>query len=141
MRLESCLPRALVLLLVAPLIAIGQCSQQHSSPQTPVLAQQDQLELGSDGTATATGTVIENYLGCRIDVACYLRLRVGKKEVRIIYHPGESEGHLNKNAYEQGAKANKGGRVTAYGQYRKRGTIEAIETFSSDAFYIRILSN
>ena len=100
-----------------------------------------ELKRDSDGTATATGIVIENYRGCQVDAICYLQLRVGNKEVRVIYHPGEGENHINKTAYEQGAKAKKSAHIRAYGQYRRRGSIDIIETFGSDTFYIRILPN
>ncbi|HEU5414066.1 MAG TPA: hypothetical protein VFW31_09930, partial [Candidatus Angelobacter sp.] len=96
---------------------------------------------GNDGTATVTGIVLENNQGCRVDASCYLRLRVGSDEIRVIYHPGEGEGHVNKAAYQQGVSVAKGAHVEVYGRYSKRADVAMIETFSSDKFYIPVLAN
>jgi len=141
MRLGPSIKKALALLLLTPFIAVGRCSQSLHLAPTANSSDGDELKRDSDGTATATGIVIENYLGCQVDAICYLQIRVGNKEVRVIYHPGEGENHINKTAYEQGAKAKKGTHIRAYGQYRKKGSLDIIETFSSNTFYIRILPN
>jgi hypothetical protein len=101
----------------------------------------DKLDVASDGTAKATGLVLENIHSCVVDAECALRLKVGDNEILVIYNPGESsEPYRNGAADQQGFSVKKGSRVAVYGKYRKAGTFESIETYSDEKFYIRILS-
>jgi hypothetical protein len=100
----------------------------------------DKLNIASDGTAKATGVVLENNLGCKVDAECYLQLKIGDREIQVMYHPAEGpEPIKNRSAGDQGFSAKKGDRVAVHGNYRKAGTFERIETYSDEKFYIRIL--
>ena len=101
----------------------------------------DGLSLADDGTAIATGIVLENNQGCRVDASCYLQLKIKDKQARVIYHPGESEVKINESAYRQGATTKKGAHVKVYGRYRKSGNLIIIETYSSEAFFIHVFQN
>lgn len=126
-------------MLLALSIPVSRCSQAPDSSFSSQTTGGDELKVNNDGTARVTGTVLENNQGCRVDAACYLLVKAGSKTVRVVYHPGDVEGQVNKSAYRAGSSVGKGDRVTAYGRYRKRGDSDIIETFSSDEFYIRLL--
>ena len=128
------------LLLLACFLLANICHQAvYASPASD--QEGDSLSVAGDGTATAIGIVLENNHGCRLDGACYLRLRISGKQARVIYHPGEGEAKINRLALRQGEIVQKGARVKAYGRYRKSGDLAIIETYSSDAFYIHVLPN
>ncbi len=98
------------------------------------------LMIAADGTATATGIVLENNHGCEIDAICYLRLKVGDHEVRVVYDPGKSGVRdKNKTASEQGFAVKKGSHVAIYGKYTKQSN--TIEIYSSETFYVRVLTD
>ena len=101
----------------------------------------DKLDVASDGTAKARGLVLENNLGCEVDAECYLRLKVGDREIQVTYGPAEGPEQTikNRSAGHQGFSTKKGDRVAVYGNYRKAGTFETIETYSDEKFYIHIL--
>lgn len=129
---------AVTILLFASCLTIARCNQAADPPRRAGSAPADRLQRESDGTAKAAGVVLENNRGCDLDVACYLQLQVGDIQVRVIYHPGEGDSHLNKDAYKEGSAATKGDHVEVWGRYSKHD-VDTIETFSSDAFYIRII--
>jgi hypothetical protein len=101
----------------------------------------EKLDVASDGTAKATGLVLENNLGCEVDLECYPRVKIADREIRVTYSPAEGPEQLIKNwsAGDQGFSAKKGERVTVYGKYRKAGTLDMIEIYSNEKFYIHIL--
>jgi hypothetical protein len=112
----------------------------HIFSTLPESATVDELKVGSDGTATVTGIVLENNHGCEVDASCYLQLRVGSKNVRVVYHPGAAERVANTVAVKEGYAVKQGDHVKAYGRYRKQQNKESIETYTSGASYIHILS-
>lgn len=116
-------------MLLALSIAVSRCNQAPDSPFGSQTTGSDELKVNNDGTALVTGTVLQTNQGCRVDTACYLLVKAGSKTVRVVYHPGEVEGQVNKSAYRAGSSLGKGARVTAYGRYRKRGDTDIIETF------------
>jgi hypothetical protein len=85
-----------------------------------VSAGADGLEVNSGGTAKATGVVLENVHACQVDAACYLRLRVGDRDLRVTYAPAEGEkaSHVRKATKEEW-NAKKDDHVEAYGRYSK----------------------
>ena len=103
----------------------------------------DKLSISGDETAKATGLVLENNLGCEVDLECYLRVKIADREIQVTYNPAEGPEQLIKNwsAGDQGFSAKKGDRVAVYGNYRKAGTFERIEIYSNEKFYIHILGS
>ena len=130
----------LVLFLTVSLSPAGCREAPHPISAAPLLS--DQLIVNSDGTATVTGIVLENNHGCEVDAACYLRLQVKDKEVWVIYHPGEGEYRIaNKEMLNRASRVKQGAHVEAYGKHNKRGTLDAIEIYSSDTYYVHVLTD
>lgn len=130
----------LVLFIAVSLSPAGCREAPHPLPSTP--APSDKLIVNSDGTATVIGIVLENNYGCAHDSACYLELRAGDREVRVIYNPGESSDRVNnEKATDAASKVKKDAHVEIYGKYRKEGTLAVIEIYSSEDFYIHILKD
>ncbi len=113
----------------------------HNSPAAPeaMRAASDEIKVNSDGTAKATGIVVENNHGCEVDASCYLRLGVSDREIRVLYSIGEASSHGDNQAYHQGWAVRRDAHVEVYGRYDKDST--TIETYSSNTFYIHVLSN
>ena len=98
----------------------------------------DQLKANSDGTAAVTGIVLENNYGCERDLLCYLQLRVGNTEVRVVYVGAEGETTPRRRNTDQEGKIKKGDHVEAYGRLQDKNQIEV---YSSETFYIRVLND
>jgi len=133
-----------VIFLLAVSLSSGCCLGTRRTPNAlaaPPVAT-DEFKVNSDGTASATGTVLENNNGCARDVACYLQVQVGDSEIRVIYHPGEGEKRVNNTeAWERASKVKKGAHVEVYGKHEKQGALDVIEIYSSDKFYIHVLAD
>jgi len=130
----------LILFLGVSLSPAGCREARH--PLLSASASSDHLKVNSDGTASATGTVLENNNGCARDVACNLQVQVGDSEIRVIYHPGEGEKRVNNTeAWERASKVKKGAHVEVYGKHEKQGALDVIEIYSSDKFYIHVLAD
>ena len=88
---KTAIVAVLVLALVCPLS--GVC--YHRMPASKVLKQtlhrSGKVKVYANGTATASGAVIENSHACEIDARCYLRLRVGDRERTVVYGPAEGD--------------------------------------------------
>ena len=130
----------LVLFITVSLSPAGCCEAPHALLPAPGRA--DQLVVNSNGNATVIGIVLENNYGCAHDSACYLQLRAGDREVRVIYNPGESSDRVNnEKATAAASRVKKDAHVEVYGKYRKQGTLDVIEIYSSEEFYIHILKD
>jgi hypothetical protein len=97
------------------------------------------VKVGNDGTATVSGTVLENIKKCTVDLKCYLLLKKGDEEIRVIYGSGEGSNCLNDKATDAGFQVKKGQKINAYGSYGKLGKRYIISTCSSNDFYIKVL--
>lgn len=128
-------------LFLAVSLSSGGC-REAAHPLPPAPPTSDQLRVNPDGTANATGIVLENNYGCAHDAECYLKVRAGDKEIRVIYNPGESEDRVNNDsASDAASKVKKDAHVEVYGKYRKQGTLDVMEIYSSENFYIHILKD
>jgi hypothetical protein len=97
------------------------------------------LRVGADGSATVEGRVLENHLGCRRDLACYLRLDRAGEEVRIYYHRGESTPCLDAHAARQASAIAPGARVRAVGRYRYAGGLHLLDVCTAPASVLQVL--
>ena len=117
------------------------CLVMASSPggcHAATAAAPDQLKANSDGTAIVTGIVLENNYGCARDLLCYLQLRVGNTEVRVVYVGAEGEVTPHRRNTDQEGKIKKGDHVEAYGRLQDKNQIEV---YSSETFYVYVLNN
>lgn len=119
-----------LILFLTMLCPPGGCHAANPAPS-------DQLKVNSDGTATVTGTVLENSHACEVDARCFLRLRVADAEVVVVYGPAEGEKapHVRDTRQEWNMKI--GEHVEAYGRFQKENFIEV---YSSEAFYVHVLN-
>jgi hypothetical protein len=131
---------AIALVLITLSSAVILCERMHVFSTLPESATVDELKVGSDGTATVAGIVLENNHGCEVDASCYLQLRIGNKDIRVVYHPGAAERVVNTVAVKEGYTVKHGDHIKAYGRYRKQENKDIIETYTSGASYIRVLS-
>ena len=142
----------LVSLLVAIGIACGTPSTPTSEP--PVLsADPSPTELEPTGAAKSTdaprstpdelttdeetvirGMITENYLGCTLDLPCFLRLQANGQEIVVIYHFGEYPRCLNEEAVDFGLETTVGDEVEVFG---KVTASDEISTCDSRDYYIR----
>ena len=97
------------------------------------------LEIAANRSAIVVGVVDENYQGCTVDLTCYLRLRLDRSEVRVVYGRGDGAKCTNEKAARQGFEVKKGQRVKAYGQYAKLGKLHIVSTCPSEGFYILLI--
>lgn len=117
------------------------CLIMASSPgggqaATPVVS--DQLKTNSDGTAVVTGFVLENNNGCALDGLCFLQLRAADTEVAVVYVGAEGETTPYRRNTDQEEKIKQGEQVEAYGRLRGK---HSIEVYSSETFYVHVLSD
>ncbi len=141
----------LVPLLVATVIACGSPSTLPSEP--PVLsAVSTPTDLKRAAAATFAaprttssgltmgeetvirGVVTENYLGCNLDLPCFLRLLANDQEIVVIYHFGEYPRCVNEEAVDFGLETMVGDEVEVFG---KVTAIKEITTCDSKHHYIR----
>jgi hypothetical protein len=109
---------------------------------TPIGCAQTTLQVNSDGTASVTGKVEQNFTGCVADGACYLRLAYGKSEIRIYYDPGETEAPIpNGSLVPQLMKVEPGAIISAYGAHRQTGRLHMIDVYSRAEYFVHILPN
>ena len=80
------------------------------------------------------GVITENYLGCTLDLPCFLRLLANGQEIVVIYHFGEYPRCLNEEAVDFGLEAIVGDEVEVFGTVT--GGSE-ISTCYSEDHYIR----
>ncbi len=145
----------LLVRLVPLLLAIGIACGTPSPPtaEPPVLSDDPSLTaLEPTGAAKSTaplttssgltmdeetvisGIVTENYLGCTLDLPCFLRLLVNGQEIVVIYHFGEYPRCLNQEAVDFGLEAMVGDEVEVFG---KVTADDEISTCDSRDYYIR----
>ena len=94
------------------------------------------LRVNQDGSALLVGRVQENVRGCTRDLLCFLEIRAGDEDVRVIYNAGEAE-CMNGDAGAQGFAVEAGETVEVFGAYRPEGRRKIISTCESSAYYIR----
>ena len=87
-----------------------------------------------DEETVIRGVVRENYLGCTLDLPCFLRLLVNGQEMAVIYHFGEYPRCLNQEAVDFGLETMVGDEVEVFG---KVTAINEISTCDSRDYYIR----
>jgi hypothetical protein len=98
------------------------------------------MQVNSDGTASITGKVEENYKGCARDGVCYFRLTFGKSEIRVVYDPGETDALLpNSSHVPQLMKVERGAIIEVYGSHRERGLLHTIDAYSRKEYFIHIV--
>lgn len=97
----------------------------------------NELKIWDDGTAYARGGVEDHNLGCTVDGACYLRLQVENREVRVIYNEGDVPERCVNNQADHAQRIKKGDSIKAFGAYNKRGSLDVISTCGSTDFFIR----
>lgn len=100
-----------------------------------VLRTRDEV-MGLGEERVVSGVVIENSLGCEVDVACFVRLLSGEEEIAVIYHYGEWPPCNNVEAIHAGIALEKGDRVEVLGRIEEGGEFSTCE---SEAYYIRSL--
>lgn len=96
------------------------------------------LTLYDDGTATFTGTVSTNEVGCREErvTHCFLTAVSGGKKVRVYYNTNNDYFCGNEKAASMGLAAETGMKVRANGVYRKVGDDYTINTCAKPEYYI-----
>ncbi len=87
-----------------------------------------------DEETVISGIVTENYLGCTLDLPCFLRLLANSREIVVIYHFGENPRCLNQEAVDFGLEAMVGDEVEVFG---KVTADDEISTCDSRDYYIR----
>ncbi len=90
--------------------------------------------LTMDEETVIRGVVTVNYLGCTLDLPCFLRLLVNGQEIVVIYHFGENPRCLNQEAVDFGLEAMVGDEVEVFG---KVTASDEISTCDSRDYYIR----
>jgi hypothetical protein len=91
-------------------------------------------ELTMDEETIIRGVITENYLGCTLDVSCFLRLRDNVQEIVVIYHLGEYPRCLNEKAVDFGLEARVGDEIEVFGKVTAN---REISTCDSRDYYIR----
>ena len=80
------------------------------------------------------GVVIENDLGCEIDISCVLSLKVDDYTVKVIYHYGEFPRCDNDEASIQGMSLSEGDSVEVYAGFNEEGYLSTCE---SQGYYLK----
>lgn len=130
---------SLIILMVVQL-SVGCVHEFHNLAPATIFTGTDKLKTNQDGTATVTGIVLENSHRCEVDAQCFLRLRVDDQEVIVIYGPAESEQVTNIRDTSGEWKIRKGDHVKSYGRILK-GTKNSMEVYSSNTFYVHVLTD
>lgn len=86
-----------------------------------------------DGTVIR-GVVTEYFLGCTLDLPCFLRLLANSRDIVVIYHFGENPPCLNQEAVGFGLEAKVGAEVEVLGKVTASGERSACD---SRDYYIR----
>lgn len=86
---------------------------------------------------TIRGVVVENNLGCTLDVACFLRVEANDSVVTVVYHYGEWPPCQNEAATEFGLRVGVGANVEIFGRLESDGSFS---TCDSPYYYIRSLT-
>ncbi len=149
-------PALLLVGLVPLLLAIGIACGTPSTPTTeaPVLlADPSSTALEPTGAVKSTdaprstpheltideetvikGVVTENFLGCHLDLPCFLRIIANSREIVVIYHFGENPRCLNEEAVDFGLETMVSDEVEVFGKVMAGNEIS---TCDSRDYYIR----
>lgn len=98
------------------------------------------LHVSADNTTTISGVVLANQSNCfeqGADSKCFLKLRVGTKEVYVIYNTSDNAFCVNEGAAGTGKTIRAGQSVKVYGFYRKDGELDTILTCPTAKYYIQ----
>lgn len=105
------------------------CSSQDKLPLDPLV-----MTAGQE--LTVRGRVIENDLGCDLNVACFLRVETDGHEAVVLYHYGEWPPCSNEPAIRAGLLVGEGDTIEAFGIVGEEGGY--LSTCESAEYYIRI---
>jgi hypothetical protein len=97
------------------------------------------FSVGSDSTATFTGTVMANVTRCFDDTAseCFLQVKSGTSEVFVMYNTSDAGFCVNETATNAGRNTKIGDMVKVYGFYKQNGTINKVLTCPNLKYYIQ----
>jgi hypothetical protein len=101
------------------------------------------LRIAADNTTTIVGTVLVNKNDCTeqdaADPRCFLKLRVGMKDIYVIYMSNDNSFCPNEFASSYGVKVKEGATVKVYGFYRQDGDLNTVLTCPTVHYYIQTL--
>lgn len=121
-----------------PLLLLAGCLAAANIGAAPA-----RLQIEPGQRASIDGVVLENWLGCRRDLSCYLRLEVaapgGPMAVRVIYHPGEGAPCASEAPPHTGEAITAGQRIRARGHYRLAANVHLIDVCSSPADRLKVV--
>jgi len=96
----------------------------------------DELKVSDNGKAYVKGEVIENNLGCRVNVSCYFRLEVNNQNIEVVYHEGDVSVGCQSKQSTGLEEVKRGERIQAYGDYKKNGNLYYINTCGSRDYFV-----
>ena len=91
-------------------------------------------ELGDE--ITIEGEVIENNLGCEVDLSCYISIDYKGVMFKVIYHYGEFPPCKNIEMIGTGIKLNKNNKIQVYGKLIENNVITVCD---SESYFIKKL--
>ncbi len=109
-------------------------SNEVTKLPTPTFDNSDNEPFKMGQEITIQGIIIENNLGCRVDLHCYLRVRVGNQEIKVIYHYGEWPPCQNERTADEAEMLNIGQEVKVYGIITGQNEIS---TCDSQDYYVQ----
>lgn len=129
-------PLIIILSLAILIIVAGGVYYLRSTAPKP-LSTPVTSQFSEGQEVKITGKVLENNLGCTIDVECYLRLLSNGRELSVVYAPPRGMPCLNQQTSQQGIEIKVSDEVEVFGKIANENEIITCDSMN---YYIKRLN-